>query len=82
MGDGQVLIRLGEAARRVVAVKGNNDVPAKLAAASRAAIDELPESARVDLPGGELVVVHGDRVLPARDRHRTAAHDRTGRRSS
>jgi len=28
-----------------------------------------PSKATLELPGGPLVVVHGDRVLPARERH-------------
>jgi uncharacterized protein len=32
-------------------------------------LQKLPLEATLELPGGPLVVVHGDRVLPARERH-------------
>ena len=48
VGDG-ILDSLRALAPRVVAVRGNNDAPA------------LPETVRLPLPGGALVVTHGDR---------------------
>ena len=47
VGDVQVLARLRAVSMHVVAVKGNNDVPGKLGAASRAPVAALPDSARV-----------------------------------
>lgn len=68
IGSAEVLAQLGGAAR-VVAVRGNNDVPSKWPAAERARLSRLAAEARLDLPGGSLVVVHGDRVAPAARRH-------------
>ncbi|HEX7045700.1 MAG TPA: metallophosphoesterase family protein [Burkholderiales bacterium] len=65
IGGADVLAALPE----VHAVRGNNDVPAKWPASERAALAGLPEELRLELPGGVLVVVHGDRVLPALQRH-------------
>lgn len=65
IGSGQVLAALPE----MYAVRGNNDVPGKWPAGERGALAELPEELRLELPGGVLVVVHGDRVLPALARH-------------
>jgi uncharacterized protein len=53
----------------VVAVRGNNDTPAKWAEDERDGLDKLPLEATLELPGGPLVVVHGDRAVPARERH-------------
>jgi uncharacterized protein len=53
----------------VVAVRGNNDSPAKWPEDERGRLAKLPLEATLELPGGALVVVHGDRVLPARERH-------------
>lgn len=53
----------------VVAVRGNNDSPRQWRESERNALNALPEEARLDLPGGAVVVVHGDRVLPASRRH-------------
>lgn len=64
VGNAAVLDALGPA---VVAVRGNNDVTAKWPAADAARLAALPMQARLDLPGGALVVVHGDR-WPARTR--------------
>ena len=65
VGDAAVLDALGG---RVVAVRGNNDVAAKWPVVQQAMLAALPEQAALDLPGGRLVVVHGDR-WPARGRH-------------
>ncbi len=54
----------------VLAVRGNNDVPEKWALAERTVLADLPEQIRLQLPGGDLVVVHGHRHGAARERHR------------
>jgi len=43
----------------IIAVKGNNDLPATWGAADRHAVQSLPQQALVRLPGGDVVVVHG-----------------------
>jgi len=58
----------------VVAVRGNNDSPAKWAEDKRDRLQKLPLEATLELPGGLLIVVHGDRVLPARERHERLRH--------
>jgi putative phosphoesterase len=68
IGDAAVLTALGPA-YRVLAVRGNNDTPAKWPAKERRRLARLPVQARLELPGGTLVVVHGDRVTPAGRRH-------------
>ncbi|MBL8297318.1 MAG: metallophosphoesterase family protein [Rhodanobacteraceae bacterium] len=65
IGDAAVLGALGCA---VVAVRGNNDVASKWPQQQRCLLDALPEQAEIDLPGGRLAVVHGDR-WPTRGRH-------------
>jgi hypothetical protein len=55
--------------RTLVAVTGNNDVAAKWPAGEHALLAALPGEAGLDLPGGRLVVVHGDRINPAGQRH-------------
>ena len=51
--DEAVLAELGALAGAVVAVRGNND--------RRGALGALRETERLPLPGGDLVVTHGDR---------------------
>ncbi|NIR28294.1 MAG: metallophosphoesterase family protein [Gammaproteobacteria bacterium] len=53
----------------VHAVKGNNDTRAKWPRAEQPLLATLPAEVTLPLPGGVLVVVHGDRALPARRRH-------------
>lgn len=53
----------------IIAVAGNNDTPGNWRG-DPARLAALPREAVLPLPGGELVVVHGDRVLPASQRHR------------
>ena len=54
----------------VVAVRGNNDLPAKWPPDHHSLLHGLPEEARLSLPGGELLVLHGHRAGPVRSRHR------------
>jgi putative phosphoesterase len=68
IGGASVLTALRPAGT-VVAVRGNNDSPAKWAEDELDRLGKLPLEATLELPGGSLVVVHGDRVLPARERH-------------
>lgn len=68
IGSGEVLGQL-ERRARLVAVRGNNDLPGKWCEGEER-LPGLPREAAVELPGGELVVVHGDRAGPAANRHR------------
>lgn len=68
VGAAAVLDALAPRTGRVLAVRGNNDVPAKLPAADTERLEALPERAELALPGGTLVVIHGD-AFPARRRH-------------
>ncbi|BAU48951.1 phosphodiesterase [Sulfurifustis variabilis] len=69
IGGAPVIRAMRPRAGRVVAVRGNNDSPRSWGADGRAALSALPEEAHLDLPGGRIVVVHGDRVTPAARRH-------------
>lgn len=69
VGDGAVLARMRRAGSAVRAVRGNNDTPEKWPRGQRRVLRRLPERIQLALPGGVLVVVHGDRVLPAAGRH-------------
>ena len=66
VGAAEVLDRLRAACPRTIAVRGNNDVPSKWPPQGRAALQALPEHARIELPGGVLVLTHGDRFAPSR----------------
>jgi putative phosphoesterase len=68
VGGSTVLDALTAAAGRVLAVRGNNDVPEKWAG-SPADLAALPLTLQIPLPGGLLAVEHGDRH-PAGQRHR------------
>jgi len=69
IGGRQVLDELTDGSGRLVAITGNNDVPAKWPPDEEDLLKQLPSEAALDLPGGRLVVVHGDRVNPAKQRH-------------
>ena len=68
IGNAGVLRRLAGGGD-VVAVRGNNDTTSKWPASEAAHLARLDEEVRLELPGGALIVVHGDRVLPAARRH-------------
>lgn len=54
----------------VVAIRGNNDVPDKWSPSEHALLRTLPHERGIDLPGGRLVVVHGDDGGSIDERHR------------
>ena len=61
IGNKSVLESLRPRSGRVVAVRGNNDVPSKWPEQDLSVLAELPTHALLDLPGGKLAVVHGHR---------------------
>jgi putative phosphoesterase len=61
IGSQDVLQALTPPSGRVIAVRGNNDVPEKWRQAHWELLESLPWESRLALPGGELVVVHGHR---------------------
>jgi hypothetical protein len=69
IGDAGVLAELRPRRGVLVAVRGNNDVESKWPAAQHHTLRGLPREGRLELPGGLLVVVHGDRAGPAAGRH-------------
>ena len=68
VGSAAVLQELRTAQRYLVAVRGNNDVRSKWSPAEHDALGALPDEATLELPGGDLVVTHGDN-FPAGRRH-------------
>ncbi|MGE0383761.1 MAG: metallophosphoesterase [Gammaproteobacteria bacterium] len=57
------------ARRGCVAVRGNNDTPQRWPPEQRATLAALPVQAMLELPGGRLAIVHGDRHGPPVRRH-------------
>lgn len=68
VGDAAVLARLGAIAP-LVAVRGNNDTWAAWPPADHPLLDALPEAARIAVPGGDLLVIHGHQFPQAEARH-------------
>lgn len=48
--------------RQLIAVAGNNDIPAVWDAEERETVDSLPDKAQLELAGGLLIVEHGHRL--------------------
>lgn len=78
VGARVVLETLAVAAGRVLAVCGNNDIPAKWLGGA-ADLAALPEQLEVPLPGGILVVEHGHRHTASRRHARLRAAHPTAR---
>lgn len=74
IGNAGVLRQLARLGERVVAVRGNNDTPGRWPEDEQPILDTLPLERRIALPGGELVVLHGDRINPAAQRHQRLRH--------
>ncbi|HWP56816.1 MAG TPA: metallophosphoesterase family protein [Candidatus Acidoferrales bacterium] len=69
IGGASVLEELRRRTKRVVAVRGNNDVAAKWAATESGLLRKLPAEATLALPGGKLAVTHGHTAGAASQRH-------------
>jgi len=69
IGSAGVLEALRPRSGRVVAVRGNNDLPGQWPAADRERLGGLAERDGLELPGGLLAVEHGHQALPAAHRH-------------
>ncbi len=68
IGSAAVLAALHPKSGEVFAVLGNNDTADKWPTSDVKWLRALHSIAEVELPGGTLVAIHGDRV-PARERH-------------
>jgi putative phosphoesterase len=68
IGNAAVLAALQRRTDRVVAVRGNNDVPPKWPEEEGDLLAGLPEVAELSLPAGSLVIIHGHQT-PAKSRH-------------
>lgn len=59
IGGADVLLSL-QPREELVAIRGNNDTPERWSEGERHVLDTLPAETALDLPGGRLVVLHGD----------------------
>lgn len=69
VGGSGVVDQLRRACPRLLVVRGNNDVASKWSPSEQDLLEALPSTAQALLPGGRLVVVHGDRHNPVAARH-------------
>jgi len=69
LGSRAVVALMRPASSVTAIVRGNNDVPAKWADADQRYLTELPLEATLDLPGGQLQIVHGDKAGSVKRRH-------------
>jgi len=69
IGGADVLLSL-QPQDEVVAIRGNNDTPDHWADGEQHLLETLPREARVTLPGGDLVLLHGDDGGSLAERHR------------
>jgi hypothetical protein len=69
IGGAAVLHQLAQLAGQVIAVRGNNDVPSRWPVQDHDILCALPWERRIELPGGDLVVLHGHTLNPASNRH-------------
>jgi putative phosphoesterase len=69
IGSAAVLRALTTRRSHVVAVRGNNDTPVKWPSEAHQILEQLPVEAALELPGGVLVINHGDNAGSPRVRH-------------
>ena len=60
IGSSHVLHRLREICETVVAVQGNNDCTEKWPAGEHGELMDLGKLAKIQLPGGSIILMHGD----------------------
>jgi putative phosphoesterase len=80
IGHPDVLASLAAGGRRVIAVLGNNDTPGTWPTSARQQLGHYDRVAELALPGGRLVVEHGDRIKAAARRHERLRADHPGAR--
>lgn len=68
VGNAAVIAELKQYCANVAVARGNNDVERKWPRAQCSLLSALPAEIQIELPGGSLIVVHGD-AFAARDRH-------------
>ncbi|MFQ5994062.1 MAG: metallophosphoesterase family protein [Acidiferrobacterales bacterium] len=69
IGNAGVLRQLRPRHGPLLAIRGNNDTSQKWPDRQRHTLQGLPDQLEIELPGGCLVVVHGHRTGPVRNRH-------------
>ena len=69
LGSRAVVRAMKPRCSKPLVVRGNNDVDRKWAPQERRYLNTLPTEACLDLPGGRLVVVHGDKAGRPKTRH-------------
>lgn len=69
IGGVDVLASITPKKGRLVAVRGNNDHPQSWVGAQGLGLQDLPETASVDLPGGRIVIEHGHRIWDTKRYH-------------
>ncbi|NKB76078.1 MAG: YfcE family phosphodiesterase [Gammaproteobacteria bacterium] len=67
--SGEVLDQLALKAKKVIAVKGNNDTEYHWGRSFRGELNELPDVVHIELHGGRLSMEHGHRVLDLSNYH-------------
>ena len=69
IGSIQVILQLKEFSQDVIFVRGNNDVEGKWPSNEHSQLKTIADVAEVMLPGGTVVILHGDRYNPVAKRH-------------
>lgn len=69
IGSIQVIQKLKKISQNVIVVRGNNDVKEKWPTNEHSHLNTIVDVAEVILPGGTIVILHGDRYNPVAKRH-------------
>ncbi len=70
IGSINVINQLKSISHNVIPIRGNNDVAAKWPAHEHKELKIINELAEIKLPGGIMVVTHGDKFNPVASRHK------------
>lgn len=69
IGSNQVINQLKIICKNVIPVIGNNDVKEKWNDEDHAELNKIIDIAEIKLPGGTIVIMHGDRYFSVANRH-------------
>jgi len=67
IGSIEVIKQLREISSSVISVRGNNDTPQQWCASEHEDLNAIPQIAEVGLPGGNIVLTHGDEYFAAEE---------------
>lgn len=75
IGSIKVIQQLEQISPTVISVRGNNDIECNWSKDEHNELENIPEIAKIKLPGGNITMVHGDKYFSVQVRHEKMRQD-------